>query len=64
MREAQYQILLGQAGEAASLRAQYALLLSQFTVLGAIAVVSSDEDRKKVDVRVYVNTLHAMIISF
>ena len=50
MREAQYNILLGQTGELVAVKAQYALLLAQFTALGAIAVVSSDNDRKKVDV--------------
>ncbi|KAI0243233.1 hypothetical protein LSAT2_022049 [Lamellibrachia satsuma] len=49
VREAQYNILLGQTGELVAVKAQYALLLAQFTALGAIAVVSSDNDRKKVD---------------
>ena len=52
MREAQYNVLLGQASEAATLRSQYALLLAQFTALGAVAAASSDSDRKKVDVSV------------
>jgi len=61
VREAQYNVLLGQASEAAALRSQYALLLAQFTALGAVAAASSDTDRKKVDVRV--TTTDSCVIS-